>query len=286
MKTVQDIFQASSDFFKIKNIDRPRRLAEEILAHALKVKRIDLYLQWDRPLTEDEIAPLRTWVKRLSLGEPLEYITGLVEFYGCEIRVDARGLIPRPETEILVDHIVKQLDGEKEPLALWDLCTGSGCIGIALKKKYPFMNVSLSDISSDALALAKENANHNGVDVSLLEGDLLTPFQGKKADVVVVNPPYISSKDYAALDLSVRDFEPQGALVGGEKGFEFYERLEMDLPSLLNPGARVFLEIGFNQGDDVNYIFKSPVWKMKRLVQDWSGKDRFFFLEKELIHPI
>lgn len=281
MKTVQEILQASTDFLKLKNIERPRRLAEEILSHALGLKRIDLYLQWDRPVMEEELVLLRGWVKRLGLGEPLEYITGVVSFYGCSIEVDARVLIPRPETEILVDFIVRCLAENQRPLAVWDLCTGSGCIGIALKKKYPFLHVVSSDISPEALAVARKNGEKNGVEISFLQGDLLTPFAGERADLIVVNPPYISLKAYESLDPSVRDFEPRGALVGGERGVEFYERLAEESPSFLNPGGRLFLEMGFDQGDSLNYIFNSPVWAIKRRVQDWSGKDRFFFLEKE-----
>ncbi len=278
MKTIGEIIRASSAFLESKKIDRPKRLAEELIAHALGLKRIDLYLQFDRPVVENELEKMRLWIKRLSEGEPLEYIIGEVEFYGCNMKVDQRVLIPRPETEILVDHIAKRFGS---PASVWDVCTGSGCIGIALKKKFPGIAVSLSDQSPDALAVAKANAASNAVQVEFLQGDLLEPFKGRKSDMVVVNPPYISVNEYFSLDPSVRMFEPKIALVGGERGTEFFERLEKTLPPCLNTGARVFLEIGSTQGDAVQRIFSSSIWTKREKLADWSGKDRFFFLEMQ-----
>lgn len=278
MKSVGEILNASAEFLERKKIARPKRLAEELLAHALRVKRIDLYMQFDRLVEESELSQMRPWIKRLSEGEPIEYIIGEVEFFGCRIKVDPRVLIPRPETEILVDHISKRLKGAS---SVWDVCTGSGCIGIALKKKFPLISVSLADLSSEALTLASENAVLNDVKVECLLGDLMEPFNGRKTDAVVVNPPYVSVSEYLSLDPSVRNFEPKMALVGGDKGSEFYERLEKSLPGFLNPGAQVFLEIGFAQGDALQTIFSSPVWSKRECLPDWSGKDRFFFLEMQ-----
>lgn len=278
MKSVGEILNASSEFLERKKIDRPKRLAEELLAHALRIKRIDLYMQFDRLVEESELSQMRPWIKRLSEGEPIEYIIGEVDFFGCRIKVDPRVLIPRPETEILVDHIAKRL---RNASSAWDICTGSGCIGIALKKKFPLISVSLADLSSDALALASENAVLNDVKVECLLGDLLEPFRGKKADAIMVNPPYVSASEYLSLGRSLRNFEPKMALVGGDKGTEFYERLEKSLPGFLNPGAQVFLEIGFAQGDALQTIFSSPVWSKRECLPDWAGKDRFFFLEMQ-----
>lgn len=277
MKTVGEILKASTAYLEKNKGDRPRRSAEELLSHALRLKRLDLYLQYDRLLLEEELAFVRDGLKKLLQGQPLQYILGEIEFYGCQIRIDQRALIPRPETELLVDLIVK-----KKPLGIaWDLCTGSGCIGIALKKTLPHLAVSLSDLSKDALSLAAENGKINGVEISLYEGDLLTPFFGKKANLVVCNPPYVSASEYCALDPSVRDFEPKIALVGGKEGTEFYERLETDLPRYLHPGAQIFLEIGTLQGQAVRKIFSSDLWVRQELLRDWSGKDRFFYVEKQ-----
>lgn len=278
MKTVNEILQVSASFLQKKNIPRPRRIAEELLAFILQIRRIDLYLQFDRPIEETELSLMREGVKRLGEEEPIEYIQGYVEFYGCKIRVDRRVLIPRPETEILVDHIAHRINGEG---TLWDLCTGSGCIGIALKKKFSNLQVSLSDVSFDALAVAEENARCNGVQVDFFQGDLLTPFEGKTTDLITINPPYISMNEYFSLQSSVKNFEPKMALVGGETGVEFYERLAKNLSRFLHPGSQVFMEIGEGLGRDVKKIFTTPLWSQCQLLCDWAGKDRFFFLEKQ-----
>ena len=274
MKSVQEVLQLSTQFLAAKNIASPRRLVEELLAHLLRCKRIDIYMQFDRPIDERELATLRAWVMRVANHEPVEYVTGEVDFYGCKIKVDARVLIPRVETELLVDFAAKKISGEE---VLWDLCTGSGYIGIALKKKFPKLAVAISDISLDALTLAQENAAQNKVEIEAVLGDLLTPFRGRKADVIVCNPPYVSAKEFVDLDSSVRDFEPKLALVGGATGLEFYERLARELPAHLNPGGKIFLEIGAAQGASVKNIFNGE----GTLLKDLSGKDRFFFLEKQ-----
>lgn len=280
MKSVSEILQLSSQFLESKKIDRSRRMAEDLLAHVLKCKRIDLYLSYDRPLVESELSLMRELVKRASTQEPIEYLMGEVDFFGCKIGVDKRVLIPRPETEIFVDLIVKKI-GFAEEKVVWDVCTGSGCVGIALKKKLPQLQVSLSDLSAGALQLASQNSQKNEVEVEICQGDLLAPFAGRKADIVVCNPPYVTISEYFGLDSSVRDFEPKGALVGGERGTEFYERLEKELPSVLNGRALVFFEIGSGQGESLKEIFSAPIWASKQVHLDWSGKERFFFLEMQ-----
>lgn len=273
MKTVGEVLRLSADFLAKRGIEKGRRITEELLAASLGIARLDLYLQFDKPIEESELISVREKLKRCADGEPVQYVIGEVSFYGAQIKVDSRVLIPRPETEILVDMIAKQISGG----TLWDICTGSGCIGIALKKAKPALDVTLADISREALTLAAANAKLNGVDVTCVEGDLLGPLEGKKADVVVCNPPYISASEYLHLQASVRDFEPKGALVGGERGIEFYERLARELPPLLNPGARLFLELGTGQGEAVKQVFGGR----GRVEKDWAGHDRFFFLEMQ-----
>lgn len=277
MKSIQEVIQLSTVYLEERKIERARRTAEELLSHILHCKRIDLYLQFDRPVIEKELVLLRDSLKRVGKGEPFEYVIGEVEFSGCKIHVDPRVLIPRPETEILVDHIIKRVKGK----TIWDVCSGSGYIGIALKKTLPHLSVALSDICPDVLSLAKENAKRNGAEVECFLGDLLAPFEGQMTDAVVCNPPYISDKEYFEIDSSVRDHEPKRALVGGEKGTEFYERLSRELPPYLKSGGQLFLEIGASQGEVVKEIFQSPPWTHPELLQDWSRKDRFFFLEKQ-----
>lgn len=271
MKSIGELIQLSADYLAERKIERPKRLAEELLSHVLRMKKMDLYLQFDRPVLESELTLLRELLKRSAKGEPFEYLVGEVEFFGCKIKVSPSVLIPRPETELLVEMISKEV----KKGVLWDICTGSGAIAIALKKKEPELTVTASDISPQALALARENAKINQVQVEFLEGDLLAPFKGRKADFIVCNPPYISEGEYAALDPSVREYEPQGALIGGNRGTEVYERLQRELPPFLNPGAKLFFEIGAGQGEAVKQIFggRGEVFK------DYAGHSRFFFLE-------
>lgn len=277
MKSLGEVLQLSISFLQERKIERPRRTAEELIASLLRLKRIDLYLQFDRPVEEKELEILRIWLKRKAKGEPVEYIAGQMEFFGCTFKVDSRVLIPRPETEILADLIAQRAKGA----ILWDLCTGSGCIGISLKKKFPHLLVSLSDLSEEALELARENGQLNAVEVEFCQGDLLAPFAGRQADLIACNPPYVSQEEWAHLDPSVRQFEPQRALVGGERGTEFFERLHSTLPAYLKPGSQIFFEIGASQGEAVKEIFSSGPWAKRELLRDWSGKDRFFFLEKQ-----
>jgi release factor glutamine methyltransferase len=277
MKTVLEILQMSTQYLEEKGVEKPRRDVEDLLSYVLKLKRIDLYVQFDRPMEERELATLRELIKRKAKGEPVDYIMGEVEFYHTRLSLTPAVLIPRQETEILVSKIVESLPDV--PLVVWDVCTGSGCIGISLKKARPHWQLSLSDISQEALAVAQKNAELNHVEVSFLEGDLLKPFEGRKADVIICNPPYVTEGEFAGLDASVRDFEPKIALVGGPTGLEFYERLASDLPHFLAPSGKVFFEIGAGMGQAMHSLFPHPMWTKQQAMDDWSGHNRFFFIE-------
>lgn len=282
MKTILDIINLSAEYLQTRGIEQPKRQAEEVIADTLGLKRMQLYLEYDRPLIEQELDLCRKNLARRGGGEPAAYIRGFVEFYHCKIGVSSAVLIPRPETEILVDKIVKKLEQQElEGKILWDICCGSGCMGIALKKQFPQLQVVCSDLSKDALEIASQNASHNQIEIKFVQGDLFKPFQGQKADIVVCNPPYISERDYLTLDREVRDFEPKLALIGGPDGLQFYRRLAQDLPSYLNRGGKVWLEIGWEQGQHVSNLFKSSLWKACLLEKDWAGHDRFISLEIE-----
>ncbi len=279
MKTLGEVLSLSAEFLKKKGIERARREVEELLSFVLKMPRIELYMQFDRPIVEEELKQLREVVWRRGKGEPWQYIAGEVEFLGCQIEVNRSVLIPRQETEILVDKLIKELPSC--PLQIWDLCTGSGCIGIGVKKKRLDCHLVLSDLSESALAVAAKNGAKNGVEVEYLEGDLLAPFHGRKADIIICNPPYIGAKEYTELGREVRDWEPKRALVAGPGGYEFYERLAHELPSYLNQGAKVYLEIGRGMGSQIKNIFQDPYWVRHELLQDWSSHDRYYKLEIE-----
>lgn len=277
MKTLGEVLQLSAKFLSGKKIVNPRRIADELLSHVVKLPRIELYMKFDRPMDEAELELYRIYVRRATSGEPWQYIVGEVEFYHCKIAVSPQVLIPRQETEILVSKVLERLP--RDPLMVWDVCCGSGYIGIALKKERPEWTVILSDISAGALEIARTNVMKNKVLVDLLQGDLLHPFQGKKADVIVCNPPYVAEGEFALLDREVRDFEPRQALVSGPTGLELYERLAEMLPSYLKPNSKIFFEIGAGMGKKVLNLFKAPCWVKKSLELDWANHDRFIFLE-------
>jgi release factor glutamine methyltransferase len=282
MRTILEVLKLTTDYLQQKQIESPRRQAEELLSEALGIGRMELYLDYSRPLTNQELDKCREWLKRRGQGEPLQYISGELDFFHCRIKVTPDVLIPRQETEILVDRVVQKLAGESlEGKVLWDICCGSGCIGIALKKRFPALRVVLSDICEKALSVAKANASANEVVVEYVKGDLLAPFHLQKAHYIVCNPPYISEKEYDGLDQEVRGHEPKKALVSGDSGLECYDKLSRELSEYLMPKGKVWFEIGDGQGEAIRNLFQAPCWQECTYEKDWSGRERFFSLEIE-----
>ncbi len=282
MHTVQDILKLSTDFLEEKGIANARRQSEDLLADVLQTERLQLYMEFERPLAEEELKLCRERLRRRSEGEPLAYIAGEVEFLDCQIALSRNVLIPRQETEILVDRIAKQLEKEGlEEKVLWDLCTGSGCVAIALKKRFPSLRVIASDLSEEALLVAKENAKKNKVEVEFFHGDLFAAAPEEKIDYLVCNPPYVTMEEYEKLDPQVRDWEPKMALVGGSTGLEFYDRLSKELPGVLKSKGLAWFEMGTGQGDKIKNMFNGSPWGKGEVEQDWAGHDRFFFLARE-----
>ncbi len=208
---------------------------------------------------------------------PRAYQDGWVEFFDLRIKVSQDCLIPRLESELLVERALERFPKQGKIL---DLCTGSGALGLALKSERKALKVTLSDISKKALAIARENASMNQLDVEIVEGDFLTPFIGEKFDGIICNPPYITEEEYKHLDPSVKDFEPKLALTGGEDGLFFYKKLSQSVDAILNPSGILCLEIGKDQGKSVPLLFDATIWVKKVVEKDYSGHDRFFFLEK------
>lgn len=282
MKYLHESLSKLAQTFQSHGFLNSRREAEDLICQAIHLSRSDLYEMRNRLVTEDEQKIFENWSDRRLKGEPLAYIAGRVEFFHCQFDVTPAVLIPRPETEILVDRISSFLKGEDlTGKVLLDLCCGSGCIGISLKKANPELSVYLIDLSKEACELAIRNAELNQVKVTILNGDLLGPFFNKKANYVVCNPPYISENEYAVLEKEVRDFEPKMALVGGESGLDFYVRLSEELPAYLQSHSSIWFEIGYRQGDEVAKIFLREPWRNLKLEKDWAGHHRFFFLENE-----
>lgn len=247
-----------------------------ILADLLGVSPAELLLHSPR-LTEAQQLTFLSAQERLKAGEPWQYISGSVSFYGCSIQVTPAVLIPRMETEILVDKM-SQVLVENPCRRFLDLCTGSGCLAIALKKRFPQMEVWAGDLSEEALRVARGNSARNDVEISFFQGDLTIPFVGQLFDGVVCNPPYVAASDWDKLDREVH-YEPKEALLGGEDGLLFYRRLAQELPPILSPGARVWLELGSGQGEALLALFSQKPWSAACLERDWAGHDRFFFVE-------
>ncbi|MDR3625007.1 MAG: peptide chain release factor N(5)-glutamine methyltransferase [Chlamydiales bacterium] len=275
MKTIADILQLSTKYLEEKGFVNPRREADELVSCALGLKRLQLYLDYQKPLTEEELSRCRHFLKRRSTHEPIAYIQGYVDFYDCKIEVNSSVLIPRQETEILVDKIA--LDIKKRGLensSILDLCTGSGCIAIALKNRFKTATVYALDISADALEVAKRNAQKNGVNIQFIHADFLENFS-ETVDLIICNPPYVSEAEFSALDESVVNFEPKGALVGGLTGLEFYEKLAKEALAHMPSGGIIALEIGCSQGPAVRSLFEREGWQDIQVEQDWSQRDRF-----------
>lgn len=273
MRPLLEIVQLSTSHLLKKMIKNAKLEAEYLVAETLGIKRLDLFVQYDRPITENELNQIRVNLEKRAQGMPLSYIIGKHEFLDLQLKVDQRVLIPRPETEVWVERIK-----EAGP-TIWDICTGSGAIGLALKRKFPESDVVLSDIDQGALELAAENALINEVKVKFKLGDLFEPFKGEKADLITINPPYISHNDYLNLEAEVRDHEPKKALVGGATGLEYYERISHELPHFLNPGAEVYLEMGYDQESSVLALFESGPWQKIEVWRDYSGHPRCLFLK-------
>jgi release factor glutamine methyltransferase len=282
MKTILDVLQLGTAFLEKHSIISARRQAEELIAFALQMPRLSLYMRYDQPLDEKELSLCRELLKRRSAFEPLSYILGEQEFLDCHLHVGAEALIPRQETELLAEKIVNELAAkELEGKVFWDICCGTGCIGLAIKKRLPQLHVVLSDISEEALFLAKKNGQRNGLDVEYRQGNLLEPFVGEKAHYVVCNPPYIAEEEWDSLEREVRHYEPRQALISGPLGTEVYAILAKKLPEHLYDSNKVWLEIGDRQGAAVQELFQGNSWRAGKVEQDLSGKDRFFSVESQ-----
>lgn len=276
MKTLLEIIRLSEGFLQQKGFTNARREAENVIADRLGLRRIDLYLQFERPLLEEELGKIREALKRRALREPLAYIAGKVPFFGIELNLSASVLIPRPETEILVEKIAQTLSQQPlEGKILWDMCCGSGCIGLSLKKHFPELTVIMSDISPEAVDLARLNSENN---VEIRQGDLFNAFETTLCDFFVCNPPYVTEQEWIGLMPDVKDYEPKIALVGGVSGLEFYEKIAQSLASYLKIPGKGWLEIGTQQGESVKKIFEAKGFTA-HYSSDWAGHDRFFFLE-------
>jgi release factor glutamine methyltransferase len=287
--TVRRILEWTTGFFTRKNLDAPRLSAELLLSHILACPRIKLYTEYERPLTEQELSRMRTLVQRASEEEPIAYLTGRAHFFNLEFEVTRDVLIPRPDTETLVENVlqtVRHQPGMESPRVI-DLCTGSGCIAAAIAHHLKTATVLAIDISPAAVKVARQNVERLGLTdrVTVEEGDLFSPLQ-RMVDVqpfhmIVANPPYIRTSDLTGLDRSVREYEPLQALDGGRDGLTLHRRILDEAGDRLLSGGRVFLEIAFDQGELAREKGDSyGNFDDVRILKDFGGRDRVLTLRR------
>ncbi len=231
-----------------KGVENARLESEWLLCHVTGLNRMGLYLNFDKPLNTEELSSYRSLVARRSRREPLQYLLGTQEFDGLEFTVTPDVLIPRHDTETLIEEAVRLAPDAKTIL---DIGTGSGCIAIALARRLPGSSVTAVDISAEALEVARLNAKKIGADIDFLHGSFLEPVAGRKFDLIVSNPPYITTSDLTILQPEVRDFEPVIALDGGVDGLAPYRSIISKAPSCLNPDGWLIFEIGAGQENDI-----------------------------------
>ena len=302
--TVLETIQRSADFLAKKGVDSPRLQSELLLAHALKLPRMKLYLDFERQLSTNETDAMRKLVKRRGQREPLQHIVGSVSFCGLELTVNRHVLVPRPETELIAEEGWKFL-GELEfrlqrsspqpegrtPTA-FDFGTGSGCLAIALAVKCRGAEIFAVDKSAGALEIAKQNAGRHNVAerIKFFQGD---GFEGVlkwasqssalrelKFDLIISNPPYIPTAEIGTLQPEVRDFEPRSALDGGVDGLDFYRRIAAEAPPLLKTGGKLILEFGDGQAELLREIFERQKWIVEAVREDYTRRPRILIVRK------
>lgn len=269
MKTYKEVLDEGCKYLKDNDIIEFKIDGWYLLSHILKIDRAQFLLDYDKEINETQYRKYKELIKKRANHVPLQYITGYTEFMGLKIKVNEHVLIPRQETEILVEEVMK-ISGNNKIL---DLCTGSGCIITSLMK---LANVSMgvgADISKEALVVARGNAKNNDVEVTFIESDLFDKVTGK-FDIIVSNPPYIPKNDIKGLSPEVRDYEPYLALDGKEDGLYFYKRIIKDARKYLEPKGYLFFEIGYNQADDLMKMLKAEDIHEIQVIKDLAGHDR------------
>ncbi len=276
MLTVLEVLQRTTDFFKEKGVPDARLDAELLLARVLELRRLDLYLQFERPLEEETLAALRPLVRRRAGREPLQYILGDTEFRGLRLKVDSRALIPRSETEELVDAILARF-ADAPPQRVLDLGTGSGAIALALASEWPEAQIVATDAAPEPLELARENAEALGLAerVDLRQSNWLDSLSGR-FDLIVSNPPYLTRAEMESSEPEVRNFEPVSALVAEDEGVADLAAILAAAPRHLEPGGLLALETGIAQGERLSALAAEHGLCAPEVLPDLSGRPRFF----------
>jgi release factor glutamine methyltransferase len=285
--TVLEVIQRSTEFLAKRGVDSPRLQVELLLAHSLKVPRLRLYLDFERPLTEGELDTVRLLVKRRGAREPLQHLVGSTSFCGFEISVTPDVLIPRPETENLAERAWNFLNdrlaaGSKEVTAL-DFGTGSGCLAVALARHVRRARIHALDVSAAALAVARQNASRHGVEdcIEFLESDgFLGVPQDLRFDLIIANPPYIPSAEIERLAPEVRDHDPRLALDGGPDGLRAFRLLAAQSTGFQLARGQLMCEFGDGQAQAVQSVFQEQGWKTEAVAADLSGRERILVVSR------
>lgn len=268
--TIIEIIKQSEEYLTKKNVESSRLISELILSHFLKLERLELYTNFDKPLDEAEIEILRDKILRAGKHEPIQYILGNTNFLGLNILCDKRALIPRPETEELTKIIESEITKQKTCL---EIGAGSGCISIYLAKQFPKVQFTALDISTDAISLAEENAaQYELTNLRFFEADIFKKIPQKKYDIFISNPPYISTSEISELDTNVKEFEPLLALDGGYEGVTFYKHFASIIQRVLNDNGKFYFEFGIGQEKMLLEIFENYQTEFR---DDFTGRKRF-----------
>jgi release factor glutamine methyltransferase len=281
MKTVLETLRSGTPWLEKTGVENARLNMEHLLAKVLGCRRMQLYMDFDRPLAEEQLAPLRELLKRRGKGEPLQHLLGTVEFMGREFLCDARALIPRPETEELVEKIVAEYRRERAvpPREILDMGTGSGVIGLSLALAFPEARVVLADVSAEALSLARANAGKlelSAERVTFVESNLFSALTGRRFDLIAANLPYIAAEEIPALSREVQH-DPVLALDGGPRGTELIAGFIAALPQHLTLHGFTALEVGAGQTEELAELMRRAPLRDVQAVNDLSRRDRFLF---------
>jgi len=280
MQTVLEVLKKTEAFFSKSGLENPKIEAEWLLAESLQCKRLELFLQWERPLAEEELEQLRERVRRRASGEPLQYVLGYSDFHDIRLRVAPGVLIPRPETEELVSHVLAELRDHESPRVI-DLGTGSGAIALAVAHAVPGAKVLALDSSPDALQQARANAEALGLRdrIAFRRGDWLHGLD-TEADCIVSNPPYLTSDEWEAARPEVREHEPREALLAEDDGMADLKRILREAHGLLASGGLLALEMGIAHGPRLQKVASAQGYGRIEVRKDLHGRDRFLFAWK------
>jgi release factor glutamine methyltransferase len=279
--TIRELMKSAIEHLQGKGFEEARLNVELLLAHALDIQRIQLYANFDKPLTPEELKQFRTLYERRLTREPVQYIIGNANFMGLHFNVDPRVLIPRPETETLIEQVMLacQRYAADKPIRVLEVGTGSGNIAVSIAKYVKQTEITTIDISLEALAVAKQNACLHSVESQIKFScsdifDLSDELFKSKYDLLVSNPPYVPKDEWEQLQKEVRDFEPSSALTDGNDGLKFYHHMAGIIPTILKPGGSIVFEVGFGQANTISNILKKASLVKLQITNDLQGVPR------------